>query len=263
MKTEEDAVGQAIWACYEGRKSFEVVERDDGYFDVVSPNLYFSEFEDWGLHEKKAMGFAKGRILDLGCGAGRHALYLQKKGLDVLGIDKSPLAIKVCKLRGVRKVKVIPIENVNFKPNSFDTILLMGNNFALFGDFKKARRLLEKFHRITSEDSMVIAEACDPYKTDNPDQLEYYDFNKKRGRMSGQWRIRIRYRKYVTQWFDNLLVSKEEMRKILEGTEWKVKEFIDSNSPAYIAIIEKVKKESSKSCTFLKTIKKKNREFEP
>jgi len=240
MKPEEDAYGQEIWAQYNGKESFEIVERDDGYFSTSQPELYFSEYEDWSLHEKKAMEFVKGRVLDIGCGAGRHSLYLQKKGFDVLGIDKSPLAVKVCKLRGLKKAKVMSIEDINFKSSSFDTIIMMGNNFGLFGSFKKARKLLERFYGMTSENVLIIAETLDPYKTDNPAHLEYQEFNRKRGRMSGQLRIRVRFGKYATNWFDYLIVSKEEMKEILEGTGWKAREFIDSGDSSYIAIIEKV-----------------------
>lgn len=240
LKPEEDAYGQEIWAYYKDRESFEIVERDDGYFSTsTGPELYFSEYEDWSLHEKKAMEFVKGRVLDIGCGAGRHSLYLQKKGFDVLGIDKSPLAVKVCKLRGLKEAKVMSIEDISFKSISFDTIIMMGNNFGLFGSFKKARRLLERFYGMASENVLIIAETLDPYKTDNPAHLEYQEFNRKRGRMSGQLRIRVRFGKYVTNWFDYLIVSKEEMKEILVGTGWKVKEFIDSEDSSYIAIIEK------------------------
>ena len=230
MKPEKDAYGQEIWAYYQGRDSFEIVERDDGYFDAPaqSPRNYFAEYEDWGTHEKKAMEFVKGRILDIGCGAGRHSLYLQKKGVDVLETDDSPLAIKVCKLRGLKKAKVKSIEEARFKPNSFDTIIMMGNNFGLFGSFKKARMLLKRFHKMTSEDAVIIAETRDPYKTNNPAHLEYQEFNRKRGRMSGQLRIRIRFQRYVTRWFDYLFVSKEEMTQILDETGWKVKEILGS-----------------------------------
>lgn len=242
MKPEEDAFGQEIWAYYKGRECFEIIERDDGYFDAASlPKMYFSEYENWSLSEKRAMEFVKGRVLDIGCGAGRHSLYLQNKGFNVLGIDNSPLAIKVCKLRGLKKAEVMPIEDVNFKPNSFDTIIMMGSNFGLFGSFKKARRLLKRFYKMTSENALIIADARDPYKTDNPAHLEYHKFNKKRGRMGGQVRIRVRFEKYATKWFDYLFVSKEEMEEILKGTGWKVNKFIDSESPQYIAIIEKVK----------------------
>jgi SAM-dependent methyltransferase len=245
MKPEEDAYGQEIWAYYKGRECFEIAERDDGYISAAPlPKIYFSKYEDWPLHERRAMEFVKGRVLDVGCGAGRHSLYLQKKGFDVLGIDNSPLAIKVCRLRGLKKAKVMSIDDVDFKPGSFDTIIMMGFNFGLFGSFKKARRLLKSFHKVTSKNAIIIAETRDPYKTDNPAHLEYQEFNKKRGRMGGQVRMRVRFEKYCTKWFDYLLVSKAEMRKILEGTGWKVKEFIDSDSPAYIAIIGKVEKSS-------------------
>jgi len=194
LKPEEDAYGQEIRAYYKDRENFEIVERDDGYFSIsTGPELYFSEYEDWPLHEKKAIEFVKGRVLDIGCGAGRHSLYLQKKGFDVLGIDKSPLAVKVCKLRGLKEAKVMSIEDINFKPSSFDTIIMMGNNFGLFGSFKKARMLLERLHEMTSENVLIIAETLDPYKTDNPAHLEYQEFNRKRGRMSGQLRIRVRF----------------------------------------------------------------------
>jgi 2-polyprenyl-3-methyl-5-hydroxy-6-metoxy-1,4-benzoquinol methylase len=85
------------------------------------------------------MEFVKGRVLDIGCGAGRHSLYLQKRGFDVLGIDSSPLAIKVCKLRGLKQAKVMSIEELNFKPNSFDSVITLGSNFGLFGSFEKAK----------------------------------------------------------------------------------------------------------------------------
>jgi SAM-dependent methyltransferase len=239
MKPEEDAFGQGLWACYDGKESLEIVERDDGYIDAMSPMIYFSEHKDWPPFEKEAMESAKGRVLDVGCGAGRHSLHLQEKGLDVLGIDISPLAVKICRLRGLRKAEVMSIDEVNFKPNSFDTIIMMGNNFGLFHSFRKARKLLKRFNKITSPNALIVAATRDPYTTDNPAHLEYHRSNRKRGRMGGQVRIRVRFKRYATKWFDYLMVSKEEMREILRGTGWKIKRFIDSEDSGYIAIISK------------------------
>jgi len=241
LSPEEDAFGQKLWAANKGNQVFEIVERDDGYIDAMSLKGYFSGYEDWQLIEQKAMKFVKGRVLDIGCGAGRHSLYLQGKGFDVLGIDISPLAIKVCKLKGLRKAKVMSIEEAKSQLGSFDTIIMMGNNFGLFGSFKKARRLLKRFHKITSENALIIAVTRDPYKTDNPAHLEYHKLNKEKDRMGGQVRIRSRFRKYVGRWFDYLMVSKEEMKEILRATGWKVKQFIDSEDAQYVVIIEKDK----------------------
>lgn len=241
MEPQHDAYGQEILACYNGVEVSEIVERDDGYFDasIYGPKMYLSEYQDWPNIEKEAMKFVKGRVLDIGCGAGRHSIYLQERAFDVLGIDNSPLAIKVCKLRGLKKAKVMSIEEVNFAPQSFDTIIMMGNNFGLFGSLIDARRLLRKFHMMTSKDALIVADTRDPYKTSNPDHLEYHRLNKKRGRMGGQVRIRIRFRKYVGEWLDYLMVSKEEMKEVLKGTGWRIRKFVDSSDSQYIAIIGK------------------------
>jgi ubiquinone/menaquinone biosynthesis C-methylase UbiE len=240
LESEEDAFGHALLAVHKGEEVNETIERDDGFFDSMSTRGYFSDYEAWSQIEQKAMRFVKGRVLDIGCGAGRHSLYLQGKGFDVLGIDVSPLVLKVCRERGLKKLKLMSIESVDFKPNSFDTILMMGNNFGLFGNLNKAKRLLRRFHRMTSKDGLIIASSRDPYKTDNPAHLQYHKMNKRKGRMSGQVKIRIRYEKYKGRWFDYLMVSKEEMTQILSNTGWKAKEFLDTGDPYYIAIVEKI-----------------------
>jgi 2-polyprenyl-3-methyl-5-hydroxy-6-metoxy-1,4-benzoquinol methylase len=66
-----------------------VIERDDGFVDPEFVSGYFTEFRNWGLLERSAMRSVRGRVLDVGCGAGRVALYLQRRGHDVVGIDVS------------------------------------------------------------------------------------------------------------------------------------------------------------------------------
>ena len=152
MKPEEDAFGQMIWSCYRGKEVFEVWERDDGHISVDEPETYFLEYEDWALHHRKTMEFVKGRVLDIGCVAGRHSLYLQEKGFDVLGIDVSPLAIKVCTLRGLKKAKVMSIEEMCFKPSSFES------------EYQKHNRWNLKTFQGICEDSGFITEIMGPFE---------------------------------------------------------------------------------------------------
>ena len=239
LESEEDAFGHALLDAHNGLEVNEIIERDDGFVTSTSNKVYFSSYETWSPVEQKAMLFVKGRVLDVGCGAGRHSLHLQRRGFDVIGIDVSPLALKVCRERGLKKLKLMALENVKFKPESFDTILMMGNNFGLFGNFKKAKRLLTRFHRMTYKDGLIVASSNDPYKTDDPAHLQYHKMNKRKGRMSGQTRIRVRYRQYRGRWLDFLIVSKKEMAQILSNTGWKIQEFLDRGDSYYTAIIKK------------------------
>lgn len=248
MKQIEDAHGQVILKYYNKEPSFDVVEREDGYINIdEGAEQYFSDYRDWKRHEKEAIRYAKRRCLDLGCGAGRVLLYLQRKGLYGLGIDSSPLAIKVCRLRGVRHAKVMDINDISaFEKGFFDTVTMYGNNFGLFGSRKKAKALLKKLYRITSKDAVIIAETREPYMTNNPVHFKYHAWNRRRGRMSGQLRMRIRFMQYATPWYDYLIVSKDEMKKILAGTGWQVERFINAvgfrSNGEYIAIIQKTGK---------------------
>lgn len=242
MAGAEDAFGNSMWDHYRGRGGREVVERSDGLIDPseVAPKLYFSPFGEWPEVERKAIAYAKGRVLDVGCGAGRVSLYLQRKGREVLGIDTSPLAVRICKLRGV-KAKVMSLQGVDFPPGSFDSVVMFGNNFGLFGSRSGAKRILRRLRGMTAEGATLIGESVDPYKTDNPDHLEYQKANRARGRMAGQVRIRIRYRTFVGRWFDYLLVSQDEMTELVEGTGWRVRRFVTAKgSPLYAGILKKV-----------------------
>jgi SAM-dependent methyltransferase len=91
----DDALGQLFWDYFNHKHPIGMTERNDGFIDLEDPRIWFSRYNDWLDVEKKYMKYVNGtRVLDIGCGTGRHALYLQKeKGFDVFGIDTSPLAI--------------------------------------------------------------------------------------------------------------------------------------------------------------------------
>lgn len=242
-KPDLDVYGREMMAFYRGEALSEIIERSDGFMDA-SPNYgrnyYLGEFKGWAPAEKTALKFVKGRVLDIGCGAGRHSLVLQKKGFDVLGIDKSPLALQVCRLRGLKKTRVLSIERLpRLKAGFFDTFLMLGNNFGLFGSFAKARRLLGVMRKLSGPGAVIIAQTLDPHQTNEPDHLRYHRQNLQKGRMVGQVRIRVRFRNLKGPWMDYLFVSKKEMKEILKGTGWRIKRFIPSMGSVYIAVIQK------------------------
>ena len=243
MKKHGDGYGAMLLAGLkaDGKGMFEISEREDGFIAASSwPPRYFSSYAKWSKRERQAARLARGHVLDVGCGAGRFSLHLQQQGLDVTAIDNSRGAIRVCKLRGVKDARLMSIDDIGkFMPESFDTVMMMGNNFGLFGGFQKAKRLLGKFHRITVASGQVIAEAVDPYRTKAKLHLEYQRWNRRRGRMSGQLRFRIRHENIVGPWLDYLLVSQKEMGEILAGTGWEITKILEEDGIRYTAVITK------------------------
>jgi len=241
LSEAQDAYGLEIAAAVNGARGYEIVERDDGLVQIGGPaTQYLAGYADWPSHQQEAIRYVRGRVLDIGCGAGRHSLYLQERGHDVLGIDLSPKAIEVCRQRGLKRAQVLPITQVNSKLGRFETILMLGNNFGLFGNRRRARWLLrQRFHALTSAYARILAETLDVHRTDDPVHLAYHERNRQRGRMAGQIRLRIRYKTARTPWFDYLMVSPAELEGILTGTGWRVSQFINADDGRYVAVLEK------------------------
>jgi hypothetical protein len=83
-----------------------------------------------------------------------------------------------------------------------------------------------------------VAETRDVYRTEDPAHLAYHERNRRRGRMAGQIRIRVRHRLLSTPWFDYLMVSREELEQLLAGTGWHLTRTLDDDD-IYVAVIEK------------------------
>jgi SAM-dependent methyltransferase len=237
-----DGYGELLLAALENPEELlEIVEREDGFImpSRYGPRGYYSPIRKWPSRNRRALRFARGRILDVGAGAGRVALHFQEKGHDVVAIDASAGAVEVCRRRGVRDARLCRIEDVDESLGVFDTVVMYGNNLGLLSSRTKAPRILRRLHRITSDRARIIGECLDPYEGAAPEHLDYHERNRRRGRMGGQIRIRIRYRDIATPWFDYLFLSEDELRELLEGTGWQIARMIRDDTPMYVAILEK------------------------
>ena len=110
--------------------------------------------------EQKALQLAKGKVLDVGCGAGSHSLTLQNdRNLDVTSIDISENAIKACRLRGLKKAKVQDI--MTLENEKFDTILLLMNGTGIFGTLKETPKFLQKLKSLFNPNGQILIDSSD------------------------------------------------------------------------------------------------------
>jgi SAM-dependent methyltransferase len=237
-----DVYGAVLADVLDGKPAKEIVERDDGFVMAFDARYLLARFRDWDdANERRALRFVRGRVLDVGCGGGRVCLHLQDRGLEVVGIDSSPGAVAFCKRRGVRDARILAVDGIDGSLGLFDTIVMLGQNFGMMGSRAQARRLLDRFAQVTTSRGRIVAETFDPHALDDPVQREYCQRNRRRGRMPGQLRVRVRYRELTTPWVDWLQVSPEQLREVLGGTAWGLARTV-GDAPSYVAIIEKLER---------------------
>jgi SAM-dependent methyltransferase len=238
LRPEQDAFGRLLVERAAGRQVVEVVERDDGCVFTGDPRYYLAPFPKWWQQERRAMRFVRGRVLDLGCGAGRVSLHLQNRGLEVVGVDVSPLAVKVARKRGFAAARIGTVATAVKEGELFDTILLLGNNLGLLAGERQGRRMLRRLAQLATDEGRILAGSYDPYDGASELALRYQAHNRERGKLGGVERIRVRYRQYATPWYDVLFASRDELTELASGTGWRIARFVD-DGPGYVAVLQR------------------------
>ena len=150
--------------------------------DEMSVAYLFRSYDEMPKMEQKALQLSKGRILDVGCGAGSHSLTLQNdRDLEVTSIDISTNAIEACTLRGLNNAKVQDV--MTLENEKFDTILLLMNGAGMCGKLKNIPKFLVKLKSLLNPGGQILLDSSDIiYMFDDdedggkwiPSQKEYY-----------------------------------------------------------------------------------------
>jgi SAM-dependent methyltransferase len=157
----KDLFGKAILDFQTNNSPEDIItETSISEADEMSVAYLFRSFEDMPKLEQKALQLSKGKILDVGCGAGSHSLYLQnEQHLDVTSIDISPNAIEACQLRGLKKAS---IQNVlDLENETFDTIILLMNGTGIFGTLEETTKYLQKLKSLLNPNGQILIDSSD------------------------------------------------------------------------------------------------------
>lgn len=175
----KDLFGKAI-LDYQTNNSPEnlITETSISEEDEMSVSYLFRNFSAMPIIEQKALEISKGKILDVGCGAGSHSLYLQdEKNLNVMAIDISKNAVEACQLRGLKNTLVQDLMKMDSEntENKFDTILLLMNGTGIFGKLKETPKFLQKLKSLLTENGQILIDSSDiiyMYDEDESDDSE-------------------------------------------------------------------------------------------
>lgn len=128
--------------------------------DEMSVAYLFRSYDEMPKIEQKALQLAKGKVLDVGCGAGSHSLTLQNdRNLDVTSIDISENAIQACTLRGLKKAKVQNL--MTLENEKFDTIIVLMNGPGICGKLKNIPAFLLKLKSLLNPGGQILMDSSD------------------------------------------------------------------------------------------------------
>ena len=205
-----------------GKEGTYYIEREDGRIETLPVADYVKTLLEWDDLERLGIQHAKGKVLDIGCGAGRVGFYLKENGLETVGIDSAPGAVEACKSRGLQETYLMSVGELDFPNSTFDTVIMFGNNFGILGDDDSIIAMLKTLDRITTDEGIIIAQSADVVKTDTQQHLDYHQMNVDRGRPKGLVKMRTKYKDLIEDWWDLRLATPEEMSHLAEQAGWKL-----------------------------------------
>jgi len=223
-----DILGQALWDFYNKLPSGKLwIHNKYGKKEEMPLNIYFREPKDMPDLELIAMQVSDGKILDIGAGAGSHALAMQQKGIDVTAMEISPKAVEVMKLRGV--ANVLQQDIFTFEPEEkFDTLLLLMNGIGLTGNLYRLKLFLENAKSLLNADGKIIFDSSDVaylYEGNLPKIENYY----------GEILYQYEYKKQKTEWFSWLYIDQNMLKAIASEAGWKTEVLSEDEYDQYLA----------------------------
>lgn len=242
MKLEiGDAFGLALRDQYHGADVSEILEARNGYiWTNGSISKYFARRTEWPASEQSVFKAVQGRVLDIGCGAGRQSVYLANN--PVTAIDTSPLAVEVAKLRGVSDAHVLGIDDIHQLETRFFRTVLVDLGLLLGGSHEEAQSRLARLRYVTMRDAIVIGSSVDP-GTVEPTVLQVVQKDASGNCTYGYIPLRVRHRAMATPWTQRHYIALAEVERRLEGTGWRPG-FVshgDANSGRYDVVIHRTR----------------------
>lgn len=218
------------------------VRTDLGTTEEWPAALFFRTPDQFPELEREALELCGRRVIDVGAGAGPHALELRRRGHEVLAVESIPEIAGIIAERGLDSVTVSDLRDL--PAGSADTVLMLMNGLGLAGTLSGLAPLLRSAARLLAPGGRIVADSTDPrhfLELDDGDPIVGQD-----GRYGGEVQFQIEFGRHRGEPFPFLYLdaetlenhafraglSLEETRSFADGTYLAIlAEATDSSSP--------------------------------
>jgi SAM-dependent methyltransferase len=222
----KDVFGQAIHDYHYNKSPGELwIHNRYGPKELMPIEAYFREEENMPDLEWLALNECRGKVLDVGAGAGSHVLELQQRGYEVTAMDISPLAVEVMHDRGVKQAIVQDI--FTYDGTQFDTILLLMNGIGLAGNLTKLTILLNQLKNLLLPGGQLLFDSSDVaylYEGALP-KTGYY----------GEIKYQYEYKNQKTEWFEWLYIDEKNLIDIARQDGYDMEVLLEDEYGQYLS----------------------------
>lgn len=222
----DDILGQAIYDHHNGDAKNKLwIYNQYGRREAMPIDTYFRAEDDMPDMEWMALNECRGRVLDIGAGAGSHALALQMRNTDVTALDISPLLAKVMHSRGVKNV--VETNIYTYADSTFDTLLLLMNGIGLAGTLSQLELLLIHFKSLINPGGQILFDSSDvSYLFGDEKPTEHY---------YGEIAYQYGYNDIKTNWFNWLYIDEHTMQHVANKYSFKMEVLLEDEYGQYLA----------------------------
>lgn len=231
-----DPIGQAIQDYAKNKKPFDIIVSSDLCDDDIIPiEVLFRKEEEMPELELCALDQCRGHVLDIGAGAGVHALALLDRGHQLNAIDVSAGAVDYMKQNGIVAQQ---IDFYQLKTDQkYDTILSLMNGLGLAKNLDNLSVFLTKVHELLLPGGLFIADSTDvKYLYEDEDGGYWLDLN---ASYYGDFKFQMHYKKMSSPEFEWLYVDYDTLHEKASACGFKCRK-VFSIEENFLAVLEKI-----------------------
>lgn len=226
--------GQAMIDYLNGEKdAYCLLRRDDG---IAYPPIYAERFfYPEGLPEldKLAVERCRGRVIDIGAGAGSHSLAIQERDIKVTSVDISAKAVRVMRERGCKDARVGDV--FDSYDELFDTVFVI-LNIGIVRNLDGLVRFLKHLDYLMTADGQLITDSIDPRNSEDESYRKYTQNKIANGCYLGERTLRFEYRDEISDWFEWIHIDPETLESYVEKAGYTI-EHLGNDGKRYLTAI--------------------------